>query len=166
MVSAKWHTPYAEDQPYPHLILTTHVLDRGFQAGSVLGVAVGIVRALRSRTPNLSAASIITRSTGSGAILGALTMAIVLPIRMAGKERIEWQDRAWRLLENKGQVEVDSWTTIGMVAGSGTTAVITRRNPLRLKVLDHLVGGAALGNLAGVVWYLGWRYGVNGGHRD
>ncbi|EAW19805.1 uncharacterized protein NFIA_094250 [Aspergillus fischeri NRRL 181] len=166
MVSAKWHPPYAEDQPYPHLILTTHVLDRGFQAGSVLGVAVGIVRALRSRNPYLSAASIITRSTGSGAFLGACTMAIVLPIRMAGKERIEWQDRAWRLLENKGQVEVDSWTTMGMVAGVGTTAVIMRRNALRLEVLDHLVGGAALGNLAGVVGYLGWRYGVNGGHRD
>ncbi|PKX90018.1 uncharacterized protein P174DRAFT_424219 [Aspergillus novofumigatus IBT 16806] len=141
MVSAKWHPPYAEDQPYAHLILTTHVLDRGFQAGSVLGVAVGIVRALRSRTPNLSAASIITRSTGSGAFLGACTMAIMLPIRMAGKERIEWQDRAWRLLENKGQVEVDNWTTMGMVAGVGTTAVIMRRNALRLQVLDHLKDG-------------------------
>lgn len=43
MVSAQWHPPHAEDQPYAHLILTTHVFDRGFQAGSVLGVAVGIV---------------------------------------------------------------------------------------------------------------------------
>lgn len=93
-------------------------------------------------------------------------MTIVLPIRMAGKERIEWQDRAWRLLENKGQVEVDTWSSIGMTAGFGMTAVIMRRNALRLEVWKHLVGGAALGNLAGVVGYLGWRYGVNGGHTD
>lgn len=117
MVSAQWHPPHAEDQPYAHLILTTHVFDRGFQAGSVLGVAVGIVRALRSRNPYLSVASIITRSTGSAAFLGSCAMTIVLPIRMAGKERIEWQDRAWRLLENKGQVEVDTWSSIGMTAG-------------------------------------------------
>ncbi|KAH2076243.1 hypothetical protein KXW39_006988 [Aspergillus fumigatus] len=166
MVSAQWHPPHAEDQPYAHLILTTHVFDRGFQAGSVLGVAVGIVRALRSRNPYLSAASIITRSTGFAAFLGSCAMTVVLPIRMAGKERIEWQDRAWRLLENKGQVEVDTWSSIGMTAGFGMTAVIMRRNALRLEVWKHLVGGAALGNLAGVVGYLGWRYGVNGGHTD
>jgi hypothetical protein len=113
-------------------------------------------------------ASIITRTTGSGAFLGFCSMAILLPIRMAGKERIEWQDRSWRLLENKGQMEVDNWSTWGMLAGIGTTAAIMRKNgmPLRGPGLTHIVGGAGLGSLAGVIGYMGWRYGVNGGYRD
>lgn len=32
-------------------------------------------------------------------------MAVAVPARMWGREEIEWQDRSWRLLENKGQVE-------------------------------------------------------------
>ncbi|GIK06581.1 hypothetical protein Aspvir_002231 [Aspergillus viridinutans] len=170
MIPPDWqHPPYAEDQPFPHLILATHVLDRGFQAGSALGVAVGFVKSLRSETPSLRmSAGIITRSTGSAGLLGFCSMAILLPIRMAGKERIEWQDRSWRLLENKGQVEVDNWSTWGMLVGIGTTTAMMRKNgmPLRGPGLTHIVGGAGLGSLAGVIGYMGWRYGVNGGHRD
>jgi hypothetical protein len=34
------HTPHAEDQPLSKTILTTHVLTRGFQAGSLIGSAL------------------------------------------------------------------------------------------------------------------------------
>ncbi|KAF7168360.1 hypothetical protein CNMCM6106_003598 [Aspergillus hiratsukae] len=170
MLSADWpHTPYAEDQPLPHLILATHVFDRGFQAGSALGLAVGIVNTLRSTTPTLRmSASLITRTTGLGGVLGLSSMAIVLPIRMAGKEKIEWQDRSWRLLENKGQVEVDTWSSIGEGVGLASTIAIMRKNGMSLRGpgLTNIMGGAGLGGLAGIVGYMGWRYGVNGGHTD
>ncbi|KAF7128580.1 hypothetical protein CNMCM5793_003368 [Aspergillus hiratsukae] len=155
MLSADWpHTPYAEDQPLPHLILATHVFDRGFQAGSALGLAVGIVNTLRSTTPTLRmSASLITRTTGLGGVLGLSSMAIVLPIRMAGKEKIEWQDRSWRLLENKGQVEVDTWSSIGEGVGLASTIAIMRKNGMSLRGpgLTNIMGGAGLGGLAGIV---------------
>lgn len=169
MISASWpHTPYAEDQPLPHLILTTHVLDRGFQAGSALGLAVGIVNTLRFTAPSLRMSFIlITRATGLGGVLGFSSMAVMLPVRMAGREKIEWQDRSWRLLENKGQVEVDTWSTIGEAGGVATTMAIMRKNGMmRGPGLMNIMGGAGLGGLAGIIGYTGWRYGVNGGHTD
>ncbi|RHZ61447.1 uncharacterized protein CDV56_106874 [Aspergillus thermomutatus] len=174
MISAVWpHTSYAEDQPLPHLILTTHVLDRGFQAGSVVGLAAGIVHvgltALRSTAPNFRmSASLLTRSTGFGGIVGFSSMALMLPVRMAGKEIIEWQDRSWRLLENKGQMEVDTWSTMGELLGIGTTTALVRKNGMLLRRpgFVNIIGGAGLGGLAGIIGYMGWRYGVNGGHTD
>jgi hypothetical protein len=170
MISAYWpHTPYAEDQPLPHLILTTHVLDRGFQAGSALGLAVGIVNTLRSTSPTLrTSTSLITRATGLGGVLGLGSMVVALPVRMAGREKIEWQDRSWRLLENKGQVEVDTWSTIGEGVGVATTIALMRKNGMALRGpgLMNIIGGGGLGGLAGVIGYMGWRYGVNGGHTD
>jgi hypothetical protein len=81
---------------------------------------------------------------------------------MWGRQEIEWQDRSWRLLENKGQVECDDWTYPGMavglagVLGSGGAAMGWR----------GVVGGMGLGSLGGMVGYMWWRYGVKGGKFD
>ncbi|CAH0029296.1 unnamed protein product [Clonostachys rhizophaga] len=64
---------------------------------------------------------------------------------MYGREEIEWRDRSWRLLENEGQLETDDWTYAGMVAGPA--------------VLAATKGGA----LGGMLGYMTWRYGINGG---
>lgn len=76
--------------------------------------------------------------------------------RMHGREEIEWKDRSWRLLENRGQVEVDEWSLPGTVVGA-VVGVVRRGGWVRA------VGAAGCGSLVGVAWYIGWRYGVNGG---
>jgi hypothetical protein len=81
-------------------------------------------------------------------------------MRMRGREEIEWKDRAWRLLENKGQVECDDWTYPGMALGFA--AVLTNASGKALG-WRGAVGGAGLGSLVGMIGYLGWRYGVKGG---
>lgn len=76
---------------------------------------------------------------------------------MRGKEEIEWRDRSWRLLYNRGQVECDDWTYVGMVGG-GAMGVVKGGGGWR-----GVAGGLGTGSLLGMVGYMGWRYGVNGG---
>jgi hypothetical protein len=76
---------------------------------------------------------------------------------MRGREEIEWQDRSWRLLENEGQLETDDWTVVGAGAGAilgANVAGLGWRGP---------VGGMGLGTVGGMLGYMAWRYGVNGG---
>ncbi len=84
---------------------------------------------------------------------------------MWGREDIEWKDRAWRLLENEGQVEVDTWSGVGMVGGAAATVGVGRRYGLA-RGFRAVVGGAGLGGVAGVLGYVGWRYGIRGGERS
>lgn len=159
------HTPFAEDQPYPHAILYTHVLTRAIQAGAVVGSASGAAWALlrRSRgiTPPTFAATIL-RSTGVGAVVGTGLLAVGLPMRMWGREEIEWKDRSWRLLENKGQVEVDDWTYGGMALGLVSAVASGRRN----LGWRGAVGRVGMGSVVGMLGYMGWRYGIHGGKRE
>jgi hypothetical protein len=148
---------YAEDQPYSKTILTYHVLYRGWQTGAVIGLSVSGIRYLLGRNP------LLLLSTGRGALIGTALMIPGLPMYMRGKTEIEWQDRSWRLLENPGQVEVDSWGSVGFVGG----AVVAARREMGKQIVRgrwmRVAGGAAVGDLVGVVGYMVWRYGVNRG---
>lgn len=146
------HTPYAEDQRLPHVILTAHVLYRGFQAGALVGALAPLPLMLfRPLSTKLSTAML--RSAGVGTVVGTSLLALALAGRMHGREEIEWKDRSWRLLENKGQVEVDSWSVPGALAGGLIVGGGWRGR----------LGGAGLGSLLGVAGYMGWRYGVKKG---
>ncbi|CAF9914422.1 hypothetical protein IMSHALPRED_001906 [Imshaugia aleurites] len=172
-MSRLWpHTLYAEDQPYSPAILTTHVLYRGFQTGAIVGPIVSAaryyaVRFFAKETPSarpstslpstsLSAASL--RSAGTGAVWGTGVLALVLAHRMWGREEIEWRDRAWRLLENRGQVEVDGWGVVGAVGGGVGVWRLGRGVSWRVRV-----GGVGVGSAVGVFGYMVWRHGVKGG---
>ncbi|KAJ9144364.1 hypothetical protein NKR19_g6460, partial [Coniochaeta hoffmannii] len=95
--------PYAEDQPYYHTILAFHVLSRGFVIGAGVGALAYSARRLIRPSPSLS----LLRSSGNGALVGTGLLAVALAGRMRGREEIEWRDRSYRLLWNRGQVEVD-----------------------------------------------------------
>lgn len=174
------HTPYAEDQSFSRLILISHVLHRGFQTGAAIGVLGGTassILALRSSVSlsSAQAASRFVMSTGRGAVWGLGLMAILLPFRVSGLQKIEWQDRSWRLLENEGQVEVDNWSVGGATLGIAATALARRRGmisivqtgtPISLKAQLHsVIGGAGIGSLTGVLGYMVWRYVIRQGRR-
>jgi hypothetical protein len=79
---------------------------------------------------------------------------------MFGREDIEWKDRSWRLLNNKGQIEVDNWILIGGAIGAMLSA---RRGRTVLSLSRRVVSGLGIGTVGGTLGYMGWRYGVNGG---
>jgi len=159
------HPSYAEEQPLSKTILTTHVLTRAVQAGSLVGTGVGVslitlrrFKVLSSHIPPLPAYVTLLRSTGVGAVVGLGILAVGLPVRMWGREEIEWQDRSWRLGANKGQIECDDWTYAGMLAGAA--AVGLKGKGLGWK---GAFGGIGAGSVIGMLGYMGWRYGVKGG---
>ncbi|OAA41945.1 hypothetical protein BBO_05304 [Beauveria brongniartii RCEF 3172] len=154
------HTAYAEDQPLARTILATHVATRAVTLGTLLGITMTgartIIPALRpwvehqqQQQPPFAAR--LLRSC-SGSILATLGVAGVgLVVRMWGRDDIEWRDRSWRLMESKGQLETDDWTYGGIAAAATTAALVMVK------------GAAGLGSVGGMMGYLGWRYGVNGG---
>ncbi len=75
---------------------------------------------------------------------------------MFGRQNIEWEDRSWRLLKNKGQIEVDSWTLIGGTIGAMLSA---RRGQIALSLSRRVVSGLGIGTVGGNLGYMGWRYG-------
>ncbi|KAM3444700.1 hypothetical protein NHJ13734_001202 [Beauveria thailandica] len=178
------HTAYAEDQPLARTILATHVATRAVTVGTLLGITLTgartMIPALRPRVeqqqsqrPPFAAARLLRSCAGS--ILATLGVAGVgLVVRMWGRDDIEWRDRSWRLLESKGQLETDDWTYGGMGAATATALVMARARAgakagklpaAAAAVLGWrgVVGAAGLGSVGGMMGYLGWRYGVNGG---
>lgn len=159
------HTAYGEEQPLAHSILTFHVLARAVTTGSIVGMAVVPVRSAiaKARSSPLSAAPLgrrllLASGTGTAVTLGLSSVGLVG--RMWGREEIEWKDRSWRLLENQGQVETDDWTVGGMLAGG---AVAAARGDVRMLGWRGVLGAMGAGSAVGMVGYLGWRYGANGG---
>ncbi|KAH8652433.1 hypothetical protein BX600DRAFT_516468 [Xylariales sp. PMI_506] len=182
------HYPYAEDQPLARTILTTHVLTRSFPTGAIIGTGIvgagsaySKIRSARSTAaaplsssssslhsaPLLSATpALLTGTQRYLRVVGVSTLwtigivSIGLVGRMWGREEIEWKDRSWRLLENKGQVECDDWT-YGAMAG-GLVYSAARRPP----GFVGLVGVLGTSSVVGMLGYMGWRYGVKGGKFD
>ncbi|KAG8631219.1 hypothetical protein KVT40_000359 [Elsinoe batatas] len=165
------HPSFAETQPLPHTILTTHVLHRGFQSGALLALPFASAEYIyRRRQSPLSAralpstttlSSLILRRAGVGAVIGTGFMVPGLFMRMVGREEIEWRDRSWRLLENEGQMEVDGWSCLGMIGMGGLVGMGAGRGAVR--GWQGVVGVVAVGNLVGVGGYLVSRYGLRGG---
>jgi hypothetical protein len=163
------HTPYAEDQPYAHPILYTHVLTRAVQAGAVVGTTAGtalyLLRSFRILSPRAVPTTLtatIVRSAGVGSAVAVGLLTVGLPLRMRDQEEIQWKDRSWRLLENKGQLETDDWTYPGMALGLAA-AVAARGRGIGW---SGAVGRVGVGSVLGAAGYMGWRYGVNGGKRE
>ena len=141
-------TDYAEDQPLPRTILTTHVLIRGFQLGTAIGLlntsAGFLLRRRAITTP------IVVRSAGTGGLIGAGMAGAAIIVRMWGRDEIEWKDRSWRLRYNAGQVAVDNWGESGAAVGVLVVAArgLAGAAPGRWR---GFVGGAGVGSLIGIV---------------
>lgn len=157
------HSTYAEEQPYAHTILWSHILYRGLQTGTTLVLAYSagqhVYKTFRKsvKVPLFSTASLAT--PGRWAVVTTILMVPATIGQMWGREEIEWQDRSWRLLENKGQMEVDDWSLIGTLTGlaAGLRAQSGRGVALRA------AGGAGVGSMIGVVGYMVWRHGIHRG---
>jgi hypothetical protein len=74
---------------------------------------------------------------------------------MRGREEIEWQDRSWRLLENKGEVQTDWETIVGTGAGAVAGVVAARRGIVPVSAGTAALGGAGVGLGSGVLFMIG-----------
>lgn len=153
------HPPYAEDQPLYHTILASHVVYRGFQAGSIFGLATGVALSVyggKGSKSMVTRSTSIVKSVGTGSIVGGAALAVILPLYMMGETEIQWKDRSWRLLENQTQMAVDDWSGIGLLLGLGSLAVRGSSNSVALGWRE-VVGRAGIGGLAGIGGAMIWN---------
>lgn len=164
----------SDDQPLSRTILGVHVLTRGATTGAIIGGSVFAARHIAQRfqssksptkniVPELSRPQQLLRAAGTGTAVGTALLAVALVGQMQGREDIEWKDRSWRLLHNKGQVECDDFTYAGEIAGLGASALTGTLKGAGWRIP---VGAAGMGSVLGTVGYMAWRYGFNGGKFD
>lgn len=114
----------------------------------------------------------LVRSASLGSLVGLGIWMIILPLKMGGKEEIQWKDYSWRILENRGQVLLDDWCVSGLVGGVVMGFLAKRRHEHEQEQGDGaegsegkaplwqwLLAGAGLGSLGGVVGFLVVRAG-------
>ncbi|KAI1354953.1 hypothetical protein F5Y01DRAFT_271746 [Xylaria sp. FL0043] len=160
------HPPYAEDQPLARTILTTHVETRAVTTGAIIGAGIFGTREALRRVRKTAAPTALTaprsqlylRVAGQSVLWTVGIVSVGLVGRMWRREEIEWKDRSWRLMESKGQLETDDWSYGGMVTGLAATALLKR--PVGWVAA---VGAVGTGSAAGVLGYMGWRYGLHSG---
>lgn len=154
------HPAYAEDQTAAHAILYLHVIRASAMTFSFLSLPLTGITLLTSRVRDQPvnmhiAISRILTNSARGLVLGAVAGVAMTWGRMRGREEVEWQDRSWRLLENKGEVDTD-WETIG-ATGVGAVAGVAaaRRGVVPVGVGRAALGGAGVGLSSGVLFMLG-----------
>jgi hypothetical protein len=148
------HGSYAEGQANAHAILYLHVMrafSMSFSFVSLFRIPVSLARARYSKTP-IDMSKLIARtlqSSGRAFALGTTVGVLATWGRMRGREEIEWQDRAWRILENKGEVQTD-WATMGGIsAGAVAGVVAARRGAIPASVGSAMLEGAGAGSAVG-----------------
>ncbi|KAF2873066.1 hypothetical protein BDV95DRAFT_568697 [Massariosphaeria phaeospora] len=168
MTSLFPHAPYAEDQSRAHEILYLHVIRAAAMMGSGIAMLTAPVSLLVSRyrhnTP-FDQPTFIPRlliHAGRGIVIGSVLGGLMTWGRMRGKEEIEWQDRSWRILENKGEVNTDWWTIDGAAIGAVAGVFLARGGRLPMSVTRSAVGGAGIGMNAGVNYMF---YSFNNGRK-
>ncbi|KAF2100941.1 hypothetical protein NA57DRAFT_74538 [Rhizodiscina lignyota] len=166
------HPAYAEEQEHARTILTFHVLRSGFVAGATVSLMTATSSLLFSRIRHQTPLSLSSFGRTSlihaarGGPIGLALIGIVLVPYMHGREEIEWQDRSWRLLENRGQVECDWWLLGGSAVGAAAAPFVLRRNAgavagkaiqggvKSIGTATAVSGGASLGSVTGMLAYL------------
>lgn len=157
------HSGYAEDQHLAKTILTTHIVTRSITTGTIIGMGVVGIRQIIKPTTNKALWDKFLIGSSRGILAVSSLAALGLVARMWGRDKIEWQDRSWRLMENEGQLETDDWTYAGMAAAACFAIFRGKTGPARLG-WQGINGALGIGSLGGLIGYLGWRYAINGGN--
>ncbi|KAL5432601.1 hypothetical protein PMIN07_010543 [Paraphaeosphaeria minitans] len=155
MTSLFPHTTHAEDQPSAHAILYLHVWRATTMTCTFAAQLTAPASLLLSRYRHG------TRFTGfaygirllvhsaRGLVIGSILGFPATYVHMFGREEIEWQDRAWRLQENREEELTDLTTLMGMVVAPVAFAATKARG--RLGIGMTLMGGIGVGAGTGMI---------------
>ncbi|PWN38553.1 uncharacterized protein FA14DRAFT_27796 [Meira miltonrushii] len=169
-------TSAAEDLLHAKMILSVHVIHRGYNMWSLIGLGsalgVGAWKALRPNPKNASITSIhtnpsplvqrILRYSARGSLFGLVFGAAAVTGQMWGRGAIEWQDRSWRLLHNQTQNQTDHWSIAGAAIGAISAYSYAQRKAtslagLGLSTRTIVLGGTATGSAIAIISMLAVR---------
>eukprot|EP00873_Tetraselmis_striata_P028750 jgi/Tetstr1/449014/TSEL_036239.t1 len=134
-----------------HVLVWSHVLVKGAQAGSFLGAASTApslaLQAYRSGASALTlqgAVSMARGRAGAGLAYGLAATSVLGAAKVLSMDTDGAQDRAYRLHYNEGQNRCDRFWAAAAVAG-GVVGAVTGAGPV------WILNSAALGGVLGVL---------------
>eukprot|EP00882_Tetradesmus_deserticola_P005804 GHRQ01006111.1.p1 GENE.GHRQ01006111.1~~GHRQ01006111.1.p1 ORF type:complete len:160 (+),score=40.05 GHRQ01006111.1:417-896(+) len=139
----------------PGFDLYVHILQKGFQLGSVLGV--GAVAPARAAYTSLWLKqpvdpSLLARTAGA-TTLGAFTLvAVAGAVRVSNIDQDGLEDRAYRLHYNQGQNRTDVFAQAGAAAGLAAGAALLR-GAAHASAL-HYLGCSSVGAAGGILLHV------------
>ncbi|GMH40876.1 hypothetical protein BSKO_08780 [Bryopsis sp. KO-2023] len=138
---------------WPGARLYSHVLQKGWQAGGTIGVAVvapiaafGMYRSGKSFDVE-KILTLLGRSAGVGVGLSGL----MCTAKYVGMDQDGLEDRVYRLHYNEGQNRVDQFAGAGTFLGGLLAASFVSKVPA------VVLGGGAAGAFAGVLAHIGTK---------
>ena len=163
----------AEDLLHAKLVLNVHVIHRGYNMWSFIGLGsalgVGAWKAVR-RSNQKSVVSVspspfvqrVLRYSARGSLFGLMFGALAVTGQMWGKTSIEWQHRSWRLLQNQTQNQTDHWSLAGAAIGALTGYSYAQQRTtsligLGLNTRTIILGSAASGSAIAIISMLAVR---------
>lgn len=141
---------------YVEIKLMAHVAQKGFQAGSLVGL-LGVVPVMAISKGGLQALSVelVTSGAAYGALGGTGLSLLAGVAKRLSIDHEGVEDRVYRLHYNKSQNRMDAFSAVGSSLGLAAAAYLMHqgdsgRHPPAL----NLLGGAAAGCAAGFIVHM------------
>ncbi|KAG2432655.1 hypothetical protein HYH02_006643 [Chlamydomonas schloesseri] len=137
---------------YPEAHLLWHIAKKGFQAGSLGGVAVSAAYALATRNRDPGA---FLRRVGYGAMAGTALSSSLAAVKFTQIDKDGFHDRVYRLHYNTSQQRTDSFAWAGGLLGLVAAVVLLPEGGPGWAVA--MVGGSGVGSALGVLAHVATR---------
>jgi len=142
-----------DPKPNARLKVELHVLQKGFQAGSILGTVLAVPVSLY-KTRGINLRTVLVYS-GRGGIIGEVLIGLLGWYRISTiKEQEAMEDRNYRLHYNEGQQRCDRFANIAAAVGAAGFGAQSAFGSSPVGLGSALLGGAALGTLSGVILHV------------
>eukprot|EP01032_Pedospumella_encystans_P027343 gene27343-30907_t len=130
---------------YPARVLAVHVAQKGVQAGALGGLLmVPVISYLRKLPLRTAWTRVMVPAPFIGTAISLSMLFAMDYYKPMGLEGVD--DRAFRIMNNAGQVKVDKYSTVALAAGAAIGAVT-------IGGLSAILAGASTGVAAGVGVY-------------
>lgn len=137
---------------HPARVLSVHVAQKGFQAGSLAGLFLGVPLVGYLRKIPLRSAWMRTM-VPAPFIGGVVTLSMLYALDYSKPMGVDGvDDRAFRIMNNTGQVKVDKYSTVGAAVGAAVGAI-------SLGGLSTILAGTSTGIAVGVLAYCVEKHG-------
>ncbi|KAJ3193954.1 hypothetical protein HK101_003753 [Irineochytrium annulatum] len=140
---------HADDQKNARLVLEGHVAHRFIMAFSTIATVGSLGSRPFVKLPKRGLAPTVLRANAIAVVAGSAVGVLVTEMKMRSEPEIGWQDRAWRLLQNPGQLELDDTTVTTGVLG-GVFGLLYNSGKGKAGPIPRVVGGMGLGTFVGL----------------
>lgn len=131
---------------FPGFTLMSEVVQKGFQAGSLLGT--GVVAPIVALWNKSWDPELITTTLAYSAVATTGISAAGGSIKFISLDKEQAQDNAHRIYYDEGQQRLNAFSAAGMLLGAAATAYIFQEKNIPLRPIN-LIGGASAGSALG-----------------